>query len=426
MPDNKLPSYGLLIGVGQRTEDIEAMGITAGDATWLTKALSVTGIVAAANSVLLTNEKAAHEPVLAALSNLATRTKEAPAEMVIIYFSGHGARINGQYYLVCHDTTAANIASTGIKGEDFVERLAAIRSNNMLVLLDCCHAGGITETDIPFDEKPLLQFKNRVILTACAKQQYSYLSQPVSLFTYALIESLCGKFLGSEDKNVTIFNLAMDVRERVVGLSGTALAMLPPQQPQLNVLPESETTNFVVAPYPNGRPLSFPLLQQELAAITSENGKGIDLTVKSVADTKYRQQFNWLQNNNIIINNGNGNYIVQGTVINNGLSEADFKQVIDTLRQQNKAILDLLKVKLQQEDDTKSKQLLARVQQTESINELKRKGLEEQLLLLTDKKNLFEKRLIKTADPGLEFSLTADLKDIDNEIATLTDRLNKL
>ena len=283
MPLDKSNSFGLLVGVGKREADADPMSITAKDAEYLQKTLSATSMMAAENTTLLVNKNAVSTVVLEALDKMAAITQQKPAGLVLVYFSGHGYRKEDDYFMICHDTNTENILTNAIPGKLFAEKLDAIQCNSMLVLLDCCHSAGMTDKEIPFDEKDFLKAKNknRVIITACKKERLSYLSTPVSLFTYALIEGLSGKLLTGEAREVNVLNLAMDVRERVVALSATALKLPQPQQPQLNVLPESETTNFTLCVYPNGRPAKISLLEQELAGLQDESGKGIDLAVKS-------------------------------------------------------------------------------------------------------------------------------------------------
>ena len=293
---DKNNSYALLVGVGKRKEDSENMKITAEDAKYLKIALAKALKLFKENNIIqLINKNARKKSIITELESWVKKTAKKPADLFIVYFSGHGSKIDDKYYLICNDTTNEDLDNSGLAGDDFVARLKSIQCNKMLVLLDCCHAEGMSVTHIPFDEKSFEEIKNRVILTACAKDQVSYLSKPVSIFTYVLIEGLGGKLLNNNSKEVNLFNLAMSVRERVVALSKN-IDSENPQQPQLNVLEKSGTTNFVLAIYPKSGPRPVNFLREELSSLKSFDGKKeIDIDVKSLEHEDYRKKFNWLK-----------------------------------------------------------------------------------------------------------------------------------
>ena len=69
---------------------------------------------------------------------------------VLIYISSHGGRVlSGAFageYLLPVDTVLAsdeNLAQTAISGDEFSAALKATRLRKVLVIFDCCHAGGI-------------------------------------------------------------------------------------------------------------------------------------------------------------------------------------------------------------------------------------------------------------------------------------------
>jgi uncharacterized caspase-like protein len=85
------------------------------------------------------------ESVLTALDDLAKSTDDEST--VIIYFSGHGHQVittNGEsYYLMTHGSDVNCLYKTALSGAEFSEKLKAISAKKVLVLLDCCHAGGM-------------------------------------------------------------------------------------------------------------------------------------------------------------------------------------------------------------------------------------------------------------------------------------------
>jgi len=422
IPFDKDRSHYLVVGVGKREDDSPAMAVSALDAEHLKRAFHSYGLFSNKDQQLLTNEEATKAGILDKLDQLATKTNKERADLVIIFFSGHGAVLDDTYYLICRDTSVEDV-NTAIEGAVFVEKLKAIRCDKMLVLLDCCHSAGMT--DIPFDKELILEQPNRVILTACAKSQLSYLSSPVSVFTYAVIEALGGKFLpGSDDKEVTVFNLAMDVRERVVALSEQVLKPAEVQKPQLNVLEKSGTTNFILARYPLGGPREIKIFKDEFAALKSVDGKDLNMEAGKITDKEYRDKFKWMITNTIV-NSGDGNYIVQGSTINNGLSEAALKDILNRMEAKDKIIETLIR-ELKNQPDPASQALKAKIETVASFNEKEKKNLEEQLNLWVEKKGLFERKKIINTDPGTDFYLFKEIENIDKEISKVKEALNKI
>ena len=293
---NSLNQYGIIIGVGKRPEDKAPMSMTAVDGENIATALKNRCGIPQEQIKLLLNGDASKENIIQALDDVIAATKQKKADTLWFYFSGHGFRdqIHGKilYYLVCNDTQNKNIWSESIPGTELVEKLSQIQTDKMIILLDCCHSGGVglgEATNTPFDSKALLKNGNRVILSACHPQQVSFVSKPVSIFTYALIEGLAGKYFLDEDKDVLIFDLAMYVREQVYPLSKQT------QQPQLQALNNGFTGNFAVVHYEEGKPKdpSFATAFK----LYDESDKEINKDVAIERDKDYRKEFEWLQNN---------------------------------------------------------------------------------------------------------------------------------
>lgn len=312
-PFDPAKAYALSIGIGNREVDSPAMATSANDARRIGKELVGRAKFMPEKVRTLINADATVSNVLRELDNIADITKGATADMVIIYFSGHGCVKNDIYYIVCRDTVNTDVENTAIKGSVFVEKLKAIQTDKMLILLDCCHSGGMYDPiDIPFDEADVLKMKNRVIISASKADKVSFLSKPLSIFTYALVEGLAGKFFSGNDTDVTLFNLAMYLRERVVPLSENK------QQPQLNILRDSLTSDFVIARYPNGqpRPAAF---DEDFSLLTNE-GKDINTNVETVKDEEFRKEFSWMVNvsgnNNTVVGVNNGTITTENTIQN--------------------------------------------------------------------------------------------------------------
>jgi hypothetical protein len=145
---------------------------------------------------------------------------------VFIYLSGHGARIptgpgTGEYLLPV-DTAGASpesLANTAISGDEFGRALDVLRARRVLVVFDCCHAGGLgmsKDADMPQPEQGLSESyyevlgsgRGRVILASSREDEFSFVVPGAtnSLFTQHLLAGLNGG-VASDDGLVRVFDL---------------------------------------------------------------------------------------------------------------------------------------------------------------------------------------------------------------------------
>jgi hypothetical protein len=205
---------------------------------------------------LLSGEGASREAVLVALDAL-SRSADARST-VLVYFSGHGYRVaspTGEtYYLMPYSYDLNRLYQTAISGADFTERLRAIPARKLLVLLDCCHAGGVGEAKAPglgLAKSPLppeaqhllAEGSGRVLIASSQEDELSFAGSPYSAFTLALIEALCGIGVAKEDGYARVADLALHAREVVPGRTDGR------QHPILNF---EGADNFVLAYYAGG------------------------------------------------------------------------------------------------------------------------------------------------------------------------------
>jgi DNA-binding NarL/FixJ family response regulator len=151
--------------------------------------------------VSLTGSQATRQTMLAELDLLSSCTQDDPESTVVVYFSGHGVRLDGSY-LLTHGYNLADLPSTAVSGMELTQKLEALRAKRLLVLLDCCHAGGMAEVKdglqrvkVPPELVAALeQSKGRVIISSSHDDQRSYIRPGAkhSLFTEHLIEALNG------------------------------------------------------------------------------------------------------------------------------------------------------------------------------------------------------------------------------------------
>jgi formylglycine-generating enzyme required for sulfatase activity/energy-coupling factor transporter ATP-binding protein EcfA2 len=120
---------------------------------------------------------------------------------VLIYFSGHGFRLinrigDGEAYLATSDSQpdGKNAISLDRELNPLLRRSSL---SNLVVMLDCCHAGALLpenrELNRTLLEPSLSAFKEKqdyYLITACRSEQVAWEDEEYSLFTAALLEGL--------------------------------------------------------------------------------------------------------------------------------------------------------------------------------------------------------------------------------------------
>jgi hypothetical protein len=185
-----------------------------------------------ANVQLLLDGQATQAAMRQALAGLAGRCD--PESTVFFYISSHGGRIEtGAYageYLLPVDvdyTSGPSIAQTGISGAEFTAALRAIPARKVVILFDCCHAGGIGQpkeaaapgmkAGLPDSYYDALKAgRGRAILASSRSDELSWVlpGAPNSLFTQHLLAGLRGG-IPSDDGLIRIFDLFEYLQPRV-------------------------------------------------------------------------------------------------------------------------------------------------------------------------------------------------------------------
>jgi hypothetical protein len=236
---------------------------------------------------LLAGGNASKDAILGALDALADLAD--PEATVVFYYSGHGyevaTAIGQAYFLLPYGYNLSQLRQSCISGKELTDRLAAIPAKKLLVLLDCCHAGGIDESKAPgaqFAKAPLppeahdllAQGSGRVVIASSKADELSFAGKPCSAFTLALIEALAGRGASHQDGYVRAADLALYAREKVPQRTNGR------QHPILNF---EQADNFVLAYYAAGdtQPKGLPFAGQ--AEIEPEPGAFAGLSVISTA-----------------------------------------------------------------------------------------------------------------------------------------------
>ena len=232
---------------------------------------------------LLTGEGATRKAILTTLDTLVQSTDSQST--VLIYFSGHGYRatasIGEAYYLLPYSYDVRRLSKTAISGQEFTNNLRAIPAQKLVVLLDCCHAGGVGDAKAPGLELAkaplppeatalLAEGSGRVLVASSQEDELSYAGRPYSAFTLALIEALSGVGVAKKDGYVRVTDVAMHAREVVPGRT---------RGRQHPILHFEGADNFVLAYYaggemqPKGLPFDIdPEIEPEPGAWTIVHG----------------------------------------------------------------------------------------------------------------------------------------------------------
>ena len=225
---------------------------------------------------MLTGPEATRAAVLDGLAALKARSNDEAT--VIVFFSGHGYQvqtaIGTQYFLMPYGYRGDNLPGTAVSGGELSDALRAIPARRLLLLLDCCHAGGLDDIKAPgvtFTKSPipaeaveaLAAGRGWAIIASSTAGELSFAGKPYSAFTRALLEALCGRGAAKADGFVRVADLALHTREMVPQRTGNK------QHPILNY---EGSDNFKVAYYAAGdeKPKGLPFPEE--AQIEPEPG----------------------------------------------------------------------------------------------------------------------------------------------------------
>ena len=264
---NKDNAYALLIGVGA---DLAA-SVT--DATAINNVLVNPEFCGykEENIYLLTEEKAGKYEILEAMDDLIKKTDEDSS--ILVFYSGHGGfdTLNGEevYFLQPNDfykkDKKTDFWVSYIDARVFRDKLAAMKSKQLILLLDCCHAAGMTKggdlgdhqttlnpdsTTADVSEKPealaqeIDNNRGMVVLSSCREDQLSWIQDGDvnSLFTKCLLEALKAEHQRFfEIDHITALDAANYIFRKVPERQ-------PNQQPYMNV---EIYDNFVLTHLPD-------------------------------------------------------------------------------------------------------------------------------------------------------------------------------
>lgn len=176
-----------------------------------------------ANVRFLLDADATLAEIRAGLSWLATVA--GPDDSVVVYFSGHGARLqnSGGYesLLIPVDADNRDLGASSLSEAELSTALKSIRSARLLILIDACHSGGAVvlkgnavsqSVDPGFGEKSLQHLaegNGRVAISSSRSMEYSLVMPGArnSVFTQHLLEVLKGETASQGDGFIRVFRV---------------------------------------------------------------------------------------------------------------------------------------------------------------------------------------------------------------------------
>ncbi|MEM6686120.1 MAG: caspase family protein, partial [Bacteroidota bacterium] len=109
-------------------------------------------------------------------------------DTVLLYFSGHGATTDAGTYLVTYD---AQPNDEGISLMEIVALANNSKAKEVVIILDCCHAGGAGNS-IDLGERKVVLREGISILAAATEDQYSWEKGGYGVFTSIIYNAMLG------------------------------------------------------------------------------------------------------------------------------------------------------------------------------------------------------------------------------------------
>ncbi|NEO47376.1 MAG: caspase family protein [Moorea sp. SIO4A3] len=241
MPKQFNHGYALLIGVGESRYPRLSLPVTVNDTQAIKNALIDPDLCAYPENKehirVLNNKESTRDNILEGLQWLQESAKADPEATIFVYYSGHGwlNKADNRYYLVQHDIKPGKLAASALSAEVFTEALGQIPAKRLLVVIDCCHSGGmVTSKDTEKiirevekeDTKLADEFDNlqqvspsnglvnqlkqgRVVFTSSRGEEKSWIHPDglYSIYTNHFLEALQGAANKPGDTDVKVSNL---------------------------------------------------------------------------------------------------------------------------------------------------------------------------------------------------------------------------
>jgi hypothetical protein len=149
--------YALLIGVDENRVSGYALPNVAKDIQAVAKVLVHPQRCAYPkdNIKTLTGQEATRQGILDGLEWLQEHIQADSSDntTAIVYYTGHGWRNtsagSSEFYLIPYDIREGKIKSRALRATDLAEAVSELEPRRLLVVLNCCHAGGMGVKGLP-------------------------------------------------------------------------------------------------------------------------------------------------------------------------------------------------------------------------------------------------------------------------------------
>jgi len=151
---------------------------------------------------MLTDSDATRRNILTTFNEIAN--KAAPEDLVIFYFSGHGAPPTEEdtTYLIPYDHDLRDLETTCINFRDLALKIRRMAANKVILILDACHSGGIKREGERAAASPELhnrymkefaKAEGRPLLLSSDEEEVSWEDEKGGIFTQFLLKGLGGE-----------------------------------------------------------------------------------------------------------------------------------------------------------------------------------------------------------------------------------------
>ncbi|MDL2125007.1 MAG: caspase family protein, partial [Deltaproteobacteria bacterium] len=209
-PDEK-NAYALVVGIATyKNPKIPKLNYTTHDAQAIFDLLVDPDMAGfkKENVKIFLDEEATSFNIKDAISNWLFKNAKEDS-IVFVFFAGHGGveedrfgieKDNLAKYLLPYDTDFDNFFASALSNSDFNKLLLSIKSKRLVVFMDSCYSGGVTEKkarDVKIVEDPyekMAEGEGRLVIAASQPDQRSFEDENLGhgVFTQHLIEALSG------------------------------------------------------------------------------------------------------------------------------------------------------------------------------------------------------------------------------------------
>lgn len=226
--NQKSEMWAFLVGVNQYEDwvNFPKLDYCADDAEALAEILPACGY--AKERIKLLTDHAGGPPTQAKIemdfAAFASSKKVKPGDLLLFYYSGHGAADDENTYLVSHSGYLNNLAKYAVKLSDILNMMRESKATKKVIILDACKSGAdvTTKGAPPMSERFIANVYDNsagiVIFASCRKGERSYLdaAKKRSVFTYYLLEALQLREHLNEGKFLTLNDVYTQVLDDVL------------------------------------------------------------------------------------------------------------------------------------------------------------------------------------------------------------------